>query len=49
MDKNITIETAPIFDDQCVTGAYASDLVGSALTKPAVRFLSNFKFSSEIY
>ncbi|VDL25489.1 unnamed protein product [Hymenolepis diminuta] len=34
MDKNITIETAPIFDDQCVTGTYASDLVGSALTKP---------------
>ncbi|KAM3173426.1 hypothetical protein ACTXT7_012529 [Hymenolepis weldensis] len=35
MGKNITIETAPIFDDQCVTGMYASDLVGSALTKPA--------------
>ncbi|VDN96949.1 unnamed protein product [Rodentolepis nana] len=32
--KTITINAAPLFDDQCIGGKYASDLVGSALQKP---------------
>nr|CDS34725.2 ectonucleoside triphosphate diphosphohydrolase [Hymenolepis microstoma] len=33
--KVIVINAPPLFNDQCVSGGYAPDLVGSVLTKPA--------------